>query len=1022
MRFAVLGPLSVRAADGTAVPVPGERCRAVLAVLLWHANRPVPVSVLTEAVWHGAPPDSAASNLQTYVSRLRRLLPAVSLTHAYGAYRLTVPDDELDLSVYAARVEAGRAALAAGDAAAAAAGLRAALGLWRDRPLVDVDVPLLEPDADALEDDRLAVVEDCMEAELAGGRHADLVGELQALVGKHPLRERLRGQLLRALAASGRTAEALEAYARARDELADALGTEPGPQLRELHTRILRGEIVAAPAPRPTLTPASVCQLPAQVPDFTGRRDELAALTALLSAATDTVPVAVVTGTPGGGKTALAVRAAHSVRAHYPDGQLFTHLAGGSGRPRDPADILAELLRALGVAGPSLPDGLAERAAAYRSLLAGRRVLVVLDDATDAAQVRPLLPGTPGSAVLVTGRRQLPGLSGHAHPVRLGPLGAAEARAMLAAAVGADRLAAEPEATDRILAACGRLPLALRVAGARLADRPDWAVETLADRLDDEQRRLDELAVDDVEVRASLSLSYAGLAAPVRRGLRLLALLDPVTVADWSIAALLGGADPTAEHGEASEADTDRVVGALLAANLLDPVGRDRAGQPRYRLHDLLRTYGRERARTEDPVEARRAAIRRLFHRAATLTVLADEGVPRQEPVPRLPDDPPAPTATGPLVHRIRRDPRAFLDAERANLIAAAIHVAGQGRTGQAAWFAGHLHPQLWLDGRTEDLIRLHTAIRDAAGATGDEPARLRTEYLLGRVLTRRGEHDAALRAVTRCEHEAERLGLTHLFACCLATRGHLLRSTATDADDSLGYARRAVELFAELGDRAAATAAQRELALALNRAGRSDEAFAVLEQAVAGARELADPALQALVLNGYGVWSMGAGRYAQAREAGLECLAALRRLDDRVGGLQAQCQIGLADLALGHHDEAVRRFASARADALAYGDAEIAAFGTVVVATSWIADGRPDESVPVLERCVRTFRELSQPRRVAQGLRVLAAAYDALDRAADAERARAEAAGLDGYDGTGAPRTLSTRLLLRLAAGNTTD
>ncbi|GAA4205651.1 AfsR/SARP family transcriptional regulator [Actinocatenispora rupis] len=1021
MRFAVLGPLTVRAPDGTAVHVPGERCRAVLAVLLWHANRPVPVSVLTEAVWQGAPPSSAAANLQTYVSRLRRLLPDTELSYAHGAYRLVVADGDLDRTAYATGVAAARAALARGDAPAAAAGLRAALGLWRDRPLVDVPVPLLEPEADALEDDRLAVVEDCMDAELAGGRHADLVGELQALVGKHPLRERLRGQLLRALAASGRTAEALDAYQRTRTELVDALGVEPGPDLRELHTRILRGE-PAAPAPRPPAAPTAVCQLPAQVPDFTGRQDEVTALTALLTATTDAVPVAVLTGTPGGGKTALAVRVAHAVRSHFPDGQLFVHLAGGSSTPRPAADVLAELLRSLGMAGPNLPDGLDERAAAFRSLLADRRVLVVLDDAADPAQVRPLLPGTAGSAVLVTGRRQLPALSGHARPVRLGPLDAAEAEAMLARIVGADRLAAEPAATTRVLAACGRLPLAVRVAGARLADRTDWAVETLADRLDDEQRRLDELAVDDVEVRASLALSYAGLAAPVRRGLRLLALLDPVTVADWSIAALLGDGDPTAEYGEAGDADTDRVVGALVAANLLDPVGRDRAGQPRYRLHDLLRVYGRERARAEDPVADRRAALRRLFHRAATLTVVADGGVPRQEPVPRLPGDPPPPTAAGPLVARIRRDPRAFLDAERSNLIAAAVHVAGQGRTGEAAWFAGHLHPQLWLDGRTEDLIRLHTTIRDAAAAAGDAPARLRAEYLLGRVRTRRGEHDAALRAVTGCQEEAERLGLRHLLACCLATRGHLLRSTASFADDSPGYARRAVELFAELDDRPATVAAERELALALNRSGRTDEAFAALERAVAGARALTDPALSALVLNGYGVWLMGAGRYAEARDAGEECLAALRRLDDRIGCLQAICQIGLADLALGHHDEAVRRFAEARAGALAYDDVELATFGSLVVATSWIAAGRADEAVPVVERCVRTFREVTQPRRVAQGLHVLAAAYEALGRAADADRTRAEATALDGYDGTGAPRTLSTRLLLRLAAGRTTD
>ncbi|WP_290057253.1 AfsR/SARP family transcriptional regulator, partial [Amycolatopsis solani] len=398
--FGVLGPLAVEGAPGHWVALRGERQRTLLAVLLVNAGQYVHVDVLVEALWPGGPPKSYTSNLHTYLSRLRERIDGLRVEHGPLGYRLRVEPGELDLLVFRAAAAEGKRA---GDAVAAAAHYRRALAQWRGPVLAGLHVPRLDADVARLESERLAVFEDCVDAELTAGRHGELTGELQAMITEHPLRERLAAQLMIALHRAGRQGDALEVYRRLRTTLIEELGVEPGAEARRVHAAVLRGE---DPVPRlpPPVWP--VCQLPPDIGDFTGRDAELAELTGVLGDDRG-VPLAVLSGEPGAGKSTLAVRAAHRLRARFPDGQLYVPLAG-----RDIGEVLADLLRALGVPGPAVPDDVRARAAVFRGRLTDRRVLVVLDDAVDPGDVRALLPGTPGCAVLVTSRRRLSGLAG----------------------------------------------------------------------------------------------------------------------------------------------------------------------------------------------------------------------------------------------------------------------------------------------------------------------------------------------------------------------------------------------------------------------------------------------------------------------------------------------------------------------------------------------------------------------------------------------------------------------------------
>lgn len=686
VRFGVLGPLRI---EGGSIRLRGDRQRSLLAMLLFRANQDVPVAQLVDALWTGVPPKSYTSNLHTYVSRLRDRLDSARIDHTKHGYRLRIDPCDLDLLVFRAEAEEGRRAAKAGDPEKAVKHLRRALRQWRGDPLADLDLPQLGGEASRLGAERLAVLDDCLEAELALGRHAEVAGELEALLTENPLRERTAAQLMIALQRSGRQAEAIAVYARTRGILIDELGVEPGAVLRRAQASVLRGEEHPAPAPWP------ICQLPPDLPDFAGREQESDELACLLTR--PGMPLTVLSGQPGVGKSTLAVRVAHRLRMSFPDGQLFIPL-NGSAAPRDTSAVLGDVLRALGVSGSALPDDVHARAATYRGLLTDRRVLVVLDDATDPAQVRSLLPGTPGCAVLVTSRRRLSVLEG-AQRTQLCPLSDAEAGELLGRIAGAERVAGERDAAARIAAACGNLPLALRIAGIRLALRPHLALSVLADRLEDRLRRLDELAISDLKVRSSIDLSYRALSPGARRALRAITRCRLTDQPTWAVTALINVPEPEA------------LLDELVEAGLLVPHGADRTGESRYRLHDMVRVFAEERGAAIDSREDQLASIGRFTDVAIGLADTAARLLREREGGPVPPWTVPPQPLPQEVVARLVADPDAWFATERANLLSAVGAIAAEGRPDKARALMDRLAVHLRRHGHHADLRAGYAAL-----------------------------------------------------------------------------------------------------------------------------------------------------------------------------------------------------------------------------------------------------------------------------------------------------------------------
>ncbi|WP_053737739.1 BTAD domain-containing putative transcriptional regulator [Nocardia sp. NRRL S-836] len=616
--FKVLGSLQV-IDSGQAVELRSAKQRVLLAALLMKANAPVSSYELMEHLWGEEPSGSARATLQTYVMRLRQSLDDLAdrkLVRTWPTgYSIHVTDDQLDLLTFQRlRAEARRAP----DLETEARLLGEAAALWRGPALDQLSSLRMEQtDVQRLNEQRWEVLERRNDAELQLGRHDQLVDELRSLVAQHPLRERFWYQLMLALHRTGQQAQALDVYRRASEVLADELGIDPNAELRALHMEVLAGSSA------PVSVQSGPSWLPPAVGDFSGRADEVARLTAgLRRGGTWTI-----TGSGGVGKTSLAVHCAHLVRDAFPDGQLYLNLRGGEQKPVEPAAALDRLLRGLGVSGGAIPSSVDDRVDLYRDLLSDRRILVVLDNAVNEAQVRPLLPGTSSGAALVTSRAALAGLEA-AHVVPLDVLPAADALGLLRSALGDARVAAEPAAAQAIVTYCGQLPLALRVAAARLVARPHWQLAKLAGRLSDERRRFDELSLGDLDVRASLALSYDGLGETHRRAFRLLSLVDTPDFPAWVASPLLGlDLDDAEDHVE-----------ALVDARLVDYAGRDAVGQVRYRLHDLLRAFGREAA-DEDPA----VALKPLFEHWLNLVARADADLPHQgirlEPLPLRPFD-----------------------------------------------------------------------------------------------------------------------------------------------------------------------------------------------------------------------------------------------------------------------------------------------------------------------------------------------------------------------------------------------
>ncbi|MFJ1708004.1 BTAD domain-containing putative transcriptional regulator [Kitasatospora sp. NPDC088346] len=627
--------------------VPGGRQRALLAALLIRHGQPTSAQFLTEAVWDGHPPRSATAALRNYVMRLRKALGAAGerIETTAGGYRINVDAQEFDLQSFTVLRDEGIAALRRQDFERAAARLDAALQLWRGPALADIPSDaLLRKEAGWLAEARLDAVEARLEAQLRlGGDVRALAAELQTLTTEHPERELLWAQLMTVLYRSGRQSEALAVYQRVRQTLIEEIGVEPGRELREVHQRVLRGDpaldgptrprpepiginsasagaaadtgadagagaaagAAGHPAPdrtarcRPALA-VTPCQLPPALPDFTGRARETSLLSGRLTALDRTAPfTAVISGQPGVGKSTLAGQVAHATRTAFPDGTLYAELRGTDGSPALPATVLRTFLIALGVPADLVPVGLEDRISLYRSLLTGRRVLVVLDDARDSAQVRPLLPGDPGCAALVTSRHRLADLVG-ALPLELDVPSAPEAALLLRRLVGTARSAADPQAATQVVAACGRLPLALRICAARLGARPGWSMRHLADRMADQLMLLNELRVGSLDVRASVEPSYRALEPAAARAFRLLATATDDPLSTVQAAQVLHLPVPAAEHL------LERLVDAHLL--LTDAPGR-------YRYPALLRAFAREQGGLRPGVvpaqQDRRAAAER---------------------------------------------------------------------------------------------------------------------------------------------------------------------------------------------------------------------------------------------------------------------------------------------------------------------------------------------------------------------------------------------------------------------------
>ncbi|HEV2635146.1 MAG TPA: BTAD domain-containing putative transcriptional regulator [Actinocrinis sp.] len=694
MEFRILGPIEV-VCGARRLEIAGVRQQAALATLVLAANRVVTVERLLEAIYGQDLPPTGRSQVQIGISSLRRLFAAHGhpdlIDTRSGGYSLRADEAQCD-AVRFERLAADARGTA--DDEQAVAKYREALRLWRGPALSGIDRHPLRDAAGRLEELRISAVEERLARELDLGRHGEVVGELAELVAEHPLRERLQGHLMRALHNCGRTAEALQVYSRARHMLIEELGLEPGADLQQVHRAVLQADPTLAPTlapvrPEPAARPSAWRPprlLPSDIADFTGRREQLAEIRRHLDHTHDrsgdtgrgrcdtAVPVVVLAGPAGAGKSALAVHASHALCDQFPGGQLYVDLHGGSARPVGPAEALERFIRALDATGAPIPPGLDERAEAYRDLLADREVLIVIDDAVDESQVAPLVPGNPASAVVVTSPNRLTGLPGAVH-VEVGALAAEQSVRLLHRIVGGGRLAAQGPAAARVAEYCGHLPLALRIAGARLSARPDWSAGRLADRLADQDRRLDELRHGDLDVRKRISRDYRSAQAPARSLLRRLTVLERPVFPGWVAAPLLGPGGR----------DADDVLDELVHSRLIEVVGARPGGGCEYRLPELTRVFARERLAEEEPGSGSRPALRRVL---GALLHLADRaGVQLAEcgrvPVPRAQFDWALPEE---LAGQLVADPLAWFDAEHGTLLAAVRQAAdaGLGRLGRS--------------------------------------------------------------------------------------------------------------------------------------------------------------------------------------------------------------------------------------------------------------------------------------------------------------------------------------------------
>ncbi|MFD5448770.1 BTAD domain-containing putative transcriptional regulator [Streptomyces sp. NPDC127100] len=853
LRFGVLGP--VRAWRGDEPLATGSpQQRALLAALLLREGRTATAGELIDALWGEEPPSQALAAVRTYASRLRKVLDPGVLVSESGGYAVRGPDaGALDLSVARDLAVEAEKARAAGDLCGAREVLRRALALWDGEALAAVPGPYARAQRVRLEEWRLQLLETRLDMDLEQGCHAEAVSELTALTAAHPLRERLRELLMLALYRSGRQAEALAVYADTRRLLADELGVDPRPGLRELQQRILQADPAlaepSAPAAEPAAAPVRPAQLPATVPDFTGRASFVRELSEVLGSASGAegrvMAVSALAGIGGVGKTTLAVHVAHRARAAFPDGQLYVDLQGTGARAAEPETVLGSFLRALGTPDSAVPDSLEERAALYRSVLDGRRVLVLLDNARDAAQVRPLLPGTDGCAALVTSRVRMVDLAG-AHLVDLDVMSPDEALGLFTRIVGEERVASERKAALDVVAACGFLPLAIRIAASRLAARRTWTVSVLAAKLADERRRLDELQAGDLAVKATFELGYGQLEPAQARAFRLLGLADGPDISLAAAAALL---DLPAE-------DTEDLMESLVDTSLLES-----AAPGRYRFHDLVRLYARACAeRDEQPPSERGAALSRLldFYLATAAGVYAIE-----RPGDRLVDGL-EPTEYPGLTFTEGSAALDWLYSEAAPLLACVRQSAGTDRLRRAVdllWAAKDLAESGANSHQYETTAR---AMCDATGAGGDPRAEGRARTTLTNVLLVSGRIQQAAEQAELAMARAQSARDTTAVSWVANDRGLISLHQGRYADGQ-SFLEQAIDGYRAAGNRAGEALSLCNLSRAHLGMGNTEKAVAIAHRGLTAQLEIGRTMRLA---NGHftlGIALTGAGRHTDA-------------------------------------------------------------------------------------------------------------------------------------------------------------
>jgi DNA-binding SARP family transcriptional activator len=895
VEFLLLGAVEARLPDRR-IDIGHARQQCVLVALLLEANTAISADQLVDRVWGGDALPRTRETLYSYLSRLRRALAGADdaeLVRRPGGYVLAVHPARIDVHRFHCLLAQAREA---GDDECAAAKFAEAIALWRGEAFATLDTAWINATREALEAERFAAELDLADLRLRLGQHTELLAGLIARTETHPLDERLAAQLLLAWYRSGRQAEALAHYERLRRRLADDLGAAPGPVLRRLHQQILTADPTLAAPPAPTAAAVPVPrQLPAPPRAFTGRGRELAELEGDHDG--QAVTIIAIDGMAGVGKSALAIHAGHRLADRFPDGQLYVDLHGATAGPRplQPLEVLSRFLRALGTKPSAVPTDLEEASGTFRSRVADRRLLVVLDNAADAAQIAPLLPAGSGCRVLVTSRRVLSSLAGVRH-LHLDSLPPEEAIELLARVAGRDRVAAEPGAAAEVARWCAWLPLALRIAGARLAMRPGWPVATLAERLADAQHRLDELELAaETGMRASYAVSYQQLRGGVdavdrvaAEALRLLGVLDGRELSLPVAARLL----------DVSEELADRVLERLVDAQLLET-----PSPGRYQMHELLRLYARELVGEHHPGPQVAAALQRVFsfyvatawntlallrpgdHRLAHAGHWRDGGLDFQDDTAAL----------------------AWLEAENGNLTAAVRQAsATPGVPATLATQLTHgLYGFLWLRGQLGELIEVNQIALEVAGRLGDRAAEAQAHNDLGTAYWRQGHYDQALASHLEGLAIREELGDRRGQAASLNNLAIVHRQQGRE-HQALACQRDSLEIFRELGDRHGQALGLRNLAFTLMRLGRHQQALAHGRGSLEISRELGDRQGQAWSLLDLGIVHGARGDHQQALDCLQDSLRILLELGDRLGQAYTLNNLGIVHSAQGDHQWAV--------------------------------------------------------------------------------------------------------------------